>query len=1262
MRSLRRLPEAVRSSIRSGVILYDVARVVEELVFNSLDAGARKVSVFVGIGTCYVKVVDDGCGITRDGLVLLGERYATSKFEQFTEADAASVSFGSRGEALASISDVALLEVVTKASGRPNGYRKVMKGFKCLYLGVDDDRKDVGTTVVVRDLFYNQPVRRKCMRSSPKKVLDTVKKCVHRIALVHSMVSFKVVDMESEDELLRTIPSPSPMTLLESAFGSEVSDALHELNISDGKLELSGYISTPCNSLAIKAIQYFYINSRFICKGPIHKLLNQLASSFECWDPGTAAVGSRNRKRSRPQAFPVYVLNLSCPQSFYDLNFEPSKTYAEFKDWGPVLNFIDKAIQSFWKEKISYVESVCHGADIRSEGQMWEERDNTVSVDENLLDVDLSEMSPIRKKRSRIQDLETSPDIMKILSKEGSDVSQRKYIRIPFDYLHENTDDVKGFKDRDSEIDFRHDSDYSFQPQDQNLAKCMVATTLKRENHSWMSDINFSPDEDYMMDSGYSAAKRSSNLEDNMFTSAWQDQPFKLCASVSKVSADTGVSHHDFSSNVEVTCDLRQPFLNSCSSRGRLPSERDLLTESGIKCQNDYFGSKRMQDGSYNTLDFSEIDGSSKRIRSGSYNSVEVPDISSMTSSPGMVSSAQPYARVRSKFDPFAEFDPLSRANLNSIPSCKGRLDEASLDISEEYIGSCNQTLKTEWYSVTSNPLSQSTYLDFEPFSNEDSVEGHYRYKYDKRDTDKYFVDAEEFECSFGSDIVSNIREHCITDIDCGLGYNDNAGSRKFLHQDNIDREFSSGRRGKLAYETDWLSWHSRSKDNICIDMHNRHEEQSKYRDCLKSHVLNRRSIRSHSAPPFPRSKRKYFTLNHPATTAGKHDAQTFHDSATYPEAGTVKDLCQPRNGNHQNLKTTSVEDLLLDTRPDINAGASKMQKLEMFEQSKRSEVQATAPIKEIISMNQDSLNCGTKWRNCCPQIIVSNMFLKSKSKVHGVQDGNDILDISSGFLNLAADSLVPESLHKNCLKHSRVLQQVDKKFIPVMAGQTLAVIDQHAADERIRLEELRHKVLSGDGEAKTVTFLDFEQELVLPEIGYQLLHNYAKTIEEWGWRCNIHAQDSGSFKRYFTCPSWQPTVITLIAVPCILGVNLSDVDLMEFLQQLSDTDGSSTMPPSVLRILNSKACRGAIMFGDSLLPSECCLIVDELKQTSLCFQCAHGRPTTAPLVNLEALHKQIAKIASLNLNNGADQAWHGLHQHELSLARAEQRLNSATS
>ncbi|XP_031269217.1 DNA mismatch repair protein MLH3 isoform X2 [Pistacia vera] len=756
MGTIKRLPETVRNTVRSGVVLFDLTRVVEELVFNSLDAGATKVSVFVGVGTSFVKVVDNGCGISRDGLMLLGERYATSKLQHLADMDAASRTFGYRGEALASISDVSLLEIMTKAYGRPNGYCKVMKGSKCLYLGIDDDRKEVGTTVVARDLFYNQPVRRKYMQSSPKKVLHLVKKCVFRIALVHSKASFKVVDIESEDELLSTHFASSPLSLLRSGFGIEDSSFLHEISAKDGVLRISGYISSPCDSFSMKTFQYVYINSRFICKGPIHKLVNNLASNFDCLDSWKANNGSQKGKKSRSQVCPTYILNLGCPQALYDLTFEPSKTYVVFKDWEPVLTLIEKAVQTVWMKDIVYGESFSHAADKLGKDELWKKHDNLISAGE--------------------------------------------------------------------------------------------------------------------------------------------------------------------------------------------------------------------------------------------------------------------------------------------------------------------------------------------------------------------------------------------------------AGLMKNLHR-------SSG-------------------------------------EC------------------------------------------------------------------HPNLNSSSEEDLELSMRPtilkkpDTVINMKKTQKVENFKQLQCLQAHHAANIKDFISKEiLDSIDSGTKWRNSCPQATVEN-----NNRSSDIDNQDNILDISSGLLHLAGDSLIPESISKNCLEYAKVLQQVDKKFIPIVAGGTLALIDQHAADERIRLEELRRKVLSEEG--KTVTYLDAEQELVLPEIGYQLLHNYAQQMKDWGWICNIHNQGSRSFKKNLNLLHQRPTIVTLLAVPCILGVNLSDVDLLEFLQQLADTDGSSTVPPAVLRVLNSKACRGAIMFGDSLLPSECSLIVEELKHTSLCFQCAHGRPTTVPLVHLEALHKQIAQLRVLNDNSS--ESWHGLHRHEMSLERANQRLRAA--
>eukprot|EP01018_Ginkgo_biloba_P029458 Gb_13080 [translate_table: standard] len=286
----------------------------------------------------------------------------------------------------------------------------------------------------------------------------------------------------------------------------------------------------------------------------------------------------------------------------------------------------------------------------------------------------------------------------------------------------------------------------------------------------------------------------------------------------------------------------------------------------------------------------------------------------------------------------------------------------------------------------------------------------------------------------------------------------------------------------------------------------------------------------------------------------------------------------------------------------------------------------------------------------------------------------DDILDLSSGALYLANSSLVPESINKDCLKKARVLQQIDKKFIAVIAEGNLALIDQHAADERIRLEQLRKEVLEGEGRQK-FTFLEHEEELVLPMGGLQLLQTYSKQIEYWGWRCKILSRNERTLKSRKAHQLHRSSCTAILsAVPCILGVNLTAKHLTEYLEQLAQTGGSSAAPPAVLHILSFKACRGSIMFGDSLLQSECALLVEELKRTALCFHCAHGRPTTVPIVNLEALHRQVAKFGksthgsdrmldgskatSDNAAQNPSERWHGLQRHRATLERVKTRLN----
>ncbi|KAH0718410.1 hypothetical protein KY285_014441 [Solanum tuberosum] len=265
-------------------VIGEVKKVIDEKFINR----GLVVSVVIGIGTCYIKVDDNGSGVPQNGLVLMGERYvyriacitqligcltvcvSTSKYCHSDDMHAFPTSFGLKGEALSCTSDVSLLKIVTKTHG------KILTG-KRLHFGIDDCRQDVGTTCSSFEGSKCTPIW------NPKVgVLHSLKESLLRIVLVHPNVSCNFVDIESEDDLLCTRVSPPPLPLLSSD-----------------------------------------INSRFVSKGPRHKLLNKIAMTF-----GSA---SYYEQRSQSQIYPLVLLNLNFPRSLYDLTLEPSMNSVEFK-------------------------------------------------------------------------------------------------------------------------------------------------------------------------------------------------------------------------------------------------------------------------------------------------------------------------------------------------------------------------------------------------------------------------------------------------------------------------------------------------------------------------------------------------------------------------------------------------------------------------------------------------------------------------------------------------------------------------------------------------------------------------------------------------------------------------------------------------------------------------------------------------------------------------------------------------------------------
>ncbi|CAL5371307.1 unnamed protein product [Camellia sinensis] len=1101
MRDIKHLPEAVRSSVRSGIVLFNLTRIVEELIFNSLDARATKVSVAVGVGTHYIKVVDNGCGITWDGLVLLGERYATSKVDQLANINAISGSFGYRGEALSSISNVSLLEVITKAHGRPNGYREVMKGCKCLYLGIDDGRQDVGTTVISFDLLSKNSLGSLqslfgiyfTTNQFGGSISNLVKKCVLRIAIVHPKVFFEVVDIESEDELFCTTPSSSPLSLLTSGFGIEIFSSLHELNVSDGVLKLSGYMSSPRDTSFVKACQ-------FVCIREVDYLVSvQRVANMKLQN------GKRRNSSSR-------------------------------------------------------------GTVMSEEDNTWREGDDVSSPEK-----DLPEKYEIAKRRCRMYNHRASFGLLSPQLEMPTEESDHMF------HWKDNRFSCQDASEHQIRLGSLYQTDYSFQLCDGLLAPSRVTVNQKSASYLQATDHNVFSSEDHFLGNKFFGEKRSSEHTDYILGSRLEDAHFNVDASINDVD--------------KISEDLK-PFLHNCSCRRSLPVDgASPASSEGFDFRINGFGAKRKSLEPNDWVCVGEIDDNNQRF-DFLPGTLWQDEAASAWSSPGPMS----------KCDVLTGLDFLSRDSIESS-AIGGECLAGENDLPPDSIArvgeffSSRQSLKSEWSSVMSDPLFRTKSQNVDNFFDENALER--RIKYDNR--------------------YDYLAERVVKDR--GFYFDDSL--RKSSSQEDFSTSFAN-------MCSEWL--------------------------CLDSHAIY---------DVVDEGKKKFFTLNtHLAMEAKKLKAQAINNAPTSQETSGLKHPQQSSSECQLYSEPNSVEDPLIYTRPDKKK-AHDMKDIKKCDTQKSEDLNIYS--KDLVEdctlkESHDPLDSGLKWQKSCLRTARGD-------KLHNLHNESNILDVSSGILHLAGDSLVPESINKNCLEDAKVLQQVDKKFIPIVGGGVLAIIDQGTLQMKgsawknyvRRQNAFVVQTFENDKSSVANRLVKFvgaiwrnEDSHVLPEIGYQLLHNYADQIQNWGWLCNIRSLGS----RNLNLLHRQPTVVTLNAVLCIVGVNLTDVDLLEFLQQLADTDGSSTIPPSVHRVLNSKACRGAIMFGDTLLPSECSLIVEELKQTSLCFQCAHGRPTTVPLVNLEALHKQIAKLGLWN--GGSNELWHGLHQHEPSLERAAQRLSSA--
>ena len=324
MPKIIQLDRHVADLIAAGEVVERPASAVKELVENSIDAGAKNITIELqNGGMTFLRITDDGCGMDPADARTAFLRHATSKIRK--KEDLACIgTLGFRGEALAAISSVSKIDLLTRAQGAENGVRLHLEAGQVL--SEEPAGCPCGTTILVRELFYNTPARMKFMKSDAAEA-SAVFAAIQQQALAHPEISFRF--LKDGQEQLHTDGHGDRMAAIYAIYGRELANSMLPVDGSWEKLRVRGFVTKPTATRGNRAWQSFFVNNRYIKS----RLLS-------------AAVEEAYRNQIMVGRFPACVLEIDMPVQAVDVNVHPAKTEVKFLSEREVFDAVHYAVLS----------------------------------------------------------------------------------------------------------------------------------------------------------------------------------------------------------------------------------------------------------------------------------------------------------------------------------------------------------------------------------------------------------------------------------------------------------------------------------------------------------------------------------------------------------------------------------------------------------------------------------------------------------------------------------------------------------------------------------------------------------------------------------------------------------------------------------------------------------------------------------------------------------------------------------------------------
>jgi len=323
MKRIQRLEANISNKIAAGEVVERPAAVVKELVENAIDAGASKITIEIKkAGKELIRVTDNGAGIEPNDVHLAFERHATSKIETVDDIYRVAT-LGFRGEALASICAVSNMDVITRQKDKETGIKLSMSGGR--KLSEDETGCPIGTTMVVKDLFFNTPARLKFLKSDNAEV-SAISDIVNKLALSHSEIGFRYV--VNDKNMFNTPGKGDLFKSIYAVYEKEMTRNLIPIDKSENGLRITGFMTNLQYTRGNRSMQNFFVNGRYI-KSPV--LTDGLSMAY--------------RTMLTPGRFPACFIMVELDHTKVDVNIHPAKTEIKFHQEGIVKQIVYTAVR-----------------------------------------------------------------------------------------------------------------------------------------------------------------------------------------------------------------------------------------------------------------------------------------------------------------------------------------------------------------------------------------------------------------------------------------------------------------------------------------------------------------------------------------------------------------------------------------------------------------------------------------------------------------------------------------------------------------------------------------------------------------------------------------------------------------------------------------------------------------------------------------------------------------------------------------------------